>query len=375
MSPAIEQVRTRCFNRELTMEMIVGTFIASVFVVLVAFTIVISGSRLLSGGRHEIEVTFENVGALRVSDSVLMRGVAIGRVEALKLEGDSVRVRLSLRHDLALKTGYRFRVEPSSVLGGNQLVIEEGRGSPLPEGTRLRGETPANVMEGVGTLIEEVRRAFGEGQFLTNLQQVAHNLAEISGRIRRGEGTVGRLLSSDDSLYRDLADTAASARTLAGRLERGEGILGKLFSADGRLYDDLSSSAASLRTMANRLERGEGTLGKLLSSDEQMYGDLRDATASLKAIAGRIERGEGSLGRFLAPDDRLYADLAAAAESIRKITGRVEAGEGVLGQLTSKDGKLSTDVMGLVKDARDTIDDMRESSPIVTFTSIFLGVF
>jgi hypothetical protein len=43
--------------------------------------------------------------------------------------------------------------------------------------------------------------------------------------------------------------------------------------------------------------------------------------------------------------------------------------------LLSKDSPLGHDLEGLVKDARATIDDMRETSPITTFTSIFFGVF
>ena len=85
--------RSRCLNRELTREMIVGTFIGSVFLVLVVFTIVISGNRLFVGGPTRLTVAFENVGGLRRHDMVLVRGVPVGKVDRLELVNNLVRVR------------------------------------------------------------------------------------------------------------------------------------------------------------------------------------------------------------------------------------------------------------------------------------------
>ncbi len=372
---SISSARTRCFNRELTIEMIVGTFIASVFIVLVAFTIVISGSRLFQGGRHSVEVVFDNVGSLRRHDSVLMRGVQVGKVDRLQLFDGHVRVKLALTAPVKLRDDYRVRVEPSSLLGGNQLIIEEGTGEPLPPDTELQGESPGNLMEDLGRMVKDVRGTLDQGGVLTNIQRVAASLAAVSGRLERGEGTLGKLLSSDDQLYTDLAAVAASLRGIGARLEKGEGTLGKLLSSDDQLYHNLDATVASLKEVTGRLQRGEGSLGKLLSSDDRIYQDLQATIASLKQVAERVNRGEGTLGKLLSSDDHLYADLAATAGSLREITGRVAAGEGTLGRLLSKDDALYGEIEGLVKDARVTLDDLRESTPVTTFASIFLGVF
>lgn len=367
--------RTRCFSRELTIEMIVGTFIASVFVVLVAFTIVVSGSRIFQGGTQAMEIIFDDVGSLRRHDIVLMRGVQVGKVDKLHLFDGQVRVKLALTAPVKLRDDYRVRVEPSSLLGGNQLIIEEGRGEPLPDDTELRGASPGNLMEDVGKLVQDVRRSLDQGGVLTNIQRVAADLAQISGRLERGEGTLGRLLSSDDQLYTDVAAVAASLRSVGARLDKGEGTLGRLLSSDDQLYRNLDATVASLKEIAGRLQRGEGSLGKLLSSDDQVYQDLQAMITSLKQVAERVNRGEGTLGKLLSSDDQLYTDLAATAGSLRDISGRLAAGEGTLGRLLSKDDALYAEIEGLVKDARVTLDDLRESTPVTTFASIFLGVF
>ena len=53
-------------------------------------------------------------------------------------------------------------------------------------------------------------------------------------------GTVGKFLSSDETVYNDIKDTVAS------RLEKGEGTLGKL-SADSKLYDEVTALLKDVR--------------------------------------------------------------------------------------------------------------------------------
>lgn len=362
-------------NRELTREIIVGTFIGSVFLVLIVFTIVISGSRLFSAGRNTIEVNFEKVGGLRRHDSVLVRGVPIGKVKHLELCKEGVVVALSLDEVVRLRKDYRIRVMSSSLLGGMQLDIEEGVGELLPKGEKLSGESPDNVMENLGNLVKDVRKSLDEGGLLVNLQKAVEDIAEVTGRLRRGEGTLGRLFSADDTLYKDLEATLANIRKVTDRIEKGEGTLGKLLAEDDTVYTDLQGTLDNLRKISDRLEKGEGTLGKLLSTDDTLYRDLSETVASLKSVTARLDAGEGSLGKLLAKDDTLYRDLADTVSNLKTVTGRLEAGEGLLGQLLVKDSPVAKEFEGLLKDGRDMIDDAREASPISTFSSIFFGVF
>ena len=52
----------------------------------------------------------------------------------------------------------------------------------------------------------------------------------------------------------------------------------------------------------------------------------------------------------------------------------MEKGEGFIGRLM-QDDKMYEDVQGMINEARATIDDFRETTPILTFTSIFFGAF
>lgn len=143
---------------------------------------------------------------------------------------------------------------------------------------------------------------------------------------------------------------------------------------EGGVVDNFKEASASLREIAVRLREGKGTLGRLLSEDDKMYEDLSAAVASLKVLTARVEKGEGTMGKLLSSDDQLYKDLSSTVVSIRNIAAGIDKGEGSIGLLV-KDEALYREVKGAVEDLRAAIDDMRETTPVSTFTSIFFGVF
>jgi phospholipid/cholesterol/gamma-HCH transport system substrate-binding protein len=362
-------------GRALTMEVIVGGFIVMVFLGLGYFTIILSREAWWT--HKEVEhVLFRNVMGLRKEDNVVVRGMPIGRVSDLRLDKDGVEVTVMLQKALTLRKGYRITVAPTSMLGGRQLEVYEGPDSaePLPPGEPLHGEDPYNLMSDASKVINAARQAMIEGGVFTNLQVAAQQIRDVITRLSDGQGTLGKLLSPDDSVYKDLTAGAASFKSIGERLEKGHGTIARLLADDDTLYKDLSAGVTSLKGVAERLEKGQGTLGKLLSADDTMYKDLSSSVASLKSISGRLEKGEGTLGRLLSTDDGLYKDLAASVASLKDIAQRIEKGEGSIGRLM-KDEALYNEVKATVSEARAALDDYRETSPVVTFTSIFFGAF
>ena len=346
-------------------EVAVGFFVLAVFIGLFVFTVLLNGAALFAKeGASEMDVSFDRVGGLRRP---------VGEVERLELADGGVNVRLKLTRRITLRETYEIRPESSSLLGGMQLVIEEGEGEPLAEGTPLRGKSPENVMDNINGAVSDIRQALNEGGILTNLESTVADVSELTRRLREGEGTLGKLFSTNDVLYANLNAAIEDIRLIADRLEKGEGTLGKLLSSDSAVYDDLAATLADIRSISDRLEKGEGTLGKLLSSDSAMYDDLSAAIANLRSISDRLEKGEGALGKLLSSDDTLYADLHDTVANLKIVTGRLENGEGALGQLMRDDGELTLEINGFLKDGRDLLDDLRETSPISTFSSIFFG--
>ena len=364
-------------------ETIVGIFMAAVLALLVYFTIVISGVDILVGRtKVPMKVEFTDVGGLKDRDSVMFRGMKVGVIEQIDLSKTNVVMTVRVTSDVVLREGYRISVASLSLLGGNYLLLEEGTGKPLPlETTLFRGEPPTDWMRDLGRIASSVGDLTSDGglkSIVTNIESVAAKLNVVATRIERGEGTVGKLLSSDETVYNDLKDTISSAKAVAGRLERGEGTVGKFLSSDETVYNDIKDTVASAKAVAGRLERGEGTVGKLVSSDDTVYQDLKASLGNLREVTERLKDGKGLLGR-LTQDEKLSADasamiekLAAASTDLATVASRLEKGEGTLGKL-SADSKLYDEVTALLKDVRQIIDNYRDTTPISTFGSLIGG--
>ena len=276
---------------------------------------------------------------IRNGDSIVVRGMTAGKVTKIKLCPNGVEVTGTLDAELSIHKGYKISIEQTSILGGRQLDIDTGQEDAelIPPETILKGLPPHDMMADAGEVINSIKQSMVDGNAIDKISKAADNLYQISERLNNGQGFVGKLLSDDNTMYNDLSASIASLHKIADRLDSGKGTMGRLLSEDDTLYTNLESSIASLKTITTRLESGKGTLGHLLSEDDTLYNDLSSSMASLKIVTKHLEDGDGLLGKMLT-DDQLYNQLS-----------------------------------GIISEALEVLDDYRETSPVVTFTSVFFG--
>ena len=343
-------------------EMIVGVFMTAILALLAYFTIVISGVDILVGkAKVPVKIEFPDVGGLKERDSVMYRGMKVGVIDAIVLEGAKVTMVAHVDANVVLREKYRVSVASFSLLGGNYLLLEEGVGDQLSlEGTVFRGEPPSDWMRDLSRIASSVSEITSHGELrgiVTNIQSVASRLNSLVSRIERGEGTVGRLLSSDDTMYQDLKETVATAKTAVA---------------------SINDTFSSTKEIAARIERGEGTVGRLLSSDDTVYRDMKTSLENVRTITDRLKNGNGLLMK-LADDEKLASDatslverLSAASSDLAAVAARLQRGEGTLGKL-SADSALYDDVTALIKDIRQVVDNYRDTTPISSFGSLIGG--
>ncbi|MCC5843296.1 MAG: MCE family protein [Verrucomicrobia bacterium] len=300
---------------DVTTEIVVGAFMFVILVVLLTLTLVISQNRFFERA-YFLDVHFENIGGLRNGEPVFMRGVQIGNVNEINVpsSGRGVNLKLRLTRSVELHEDYRFIIEPSSMLGGMRLLVDEGSESRplLPEEgyAALKGQPVTNLLDEATQTIHLIREALVDGGILEDIQGFTGNLRAISEKVDQGEGTIARLIN----------DSALHDQLLA-------------------LTENFNEVSADAKRVFSRIEQGEGTVGKLLSSDAQLYEDLSATIAGLREFTERLTEEQGTL-TLLMTEDVLY----------RKVES-------------------------LVDEARATLDDFRETSPITTFSSIFFGAF
>lgn len=384
-------------NTDVFSEVIVGVFMVAVLALLVYFTVVISGVDVLFGREKALaRIAFTDVGGLKERDNVVYRGMKVGIVEKIELAPTNVLVTVLVDRDVVLREGCHASVSALSLLGGNYLLLEEGAGAVQPLATTVfRGDPPIDWVRDLGKIAGSLNEVLNDGSFksiVSNFEATAENVNRIVARVERGEGTAGKLLSRDDTVYRDLREAVAGAKRAVGdaektfdgarktfdhaaavaeRLDRGEGTLGRLLSKDDAVYADLKQTLANAAAISARIERGEGTLGRLTAKDDALWGDLTNAVANVRAATAKLKSGEGLLGRAF-NDAALADDAAKLVANLRAVSERLEKGEGTLGRLMTE-RELYDEVNAALKDVRQIIDNYRDTTPITTFGALATG--
>ena len=346
-------------------EVIVGIFMLAVMALLVYFTVVISGVDWLSGrSKVQVRIAFEDVGGLKDHDSVMYRGSKVGTVDHIELTPSNLIVVAEIDNDVVLREGYTAGVAKLSVLGGNTLELKEGRGEPLPlASTLFLGTAPVDWMDNLAGISRDVRELTGGGELksiVTNVLAASESLKTVADRIARGEGTVGKLLSADDTVYTDLRTTMTNLAAVTTTIREGKGTVGRLINDDGAAFEDLKRTLAGAAAVADRLKNGEGLAGRLLKDDDPLYANLEAAIGSFRKACDSMDAKA-----TLDSANKLLENLNATAE-------RLKNGEGTIGRLMADD-ELYNEVQGLTKDVRQVIDNFRDTTPISTFGSLIMG--
>jgi len=299
------------YHKDLSIEVLVGFFMFIILIALGIFTIVLSRQNMFKK-TYPVAVSFERISGLRDGDNVFLRGMKVGVVKDTFLKDNRVIVHADLDVPVQFRDGYKVEVVASSMLGGKQLKINEGSlNAPV---------VPEDAVI-LGTSPTDI---------LEELGAAVAGIREMTDQISAGQGTLGKLIK-DDELYNNLRD------------------------------------------VSDKLAKGEGTIGKLIN-DETVYTDLQATMTNLKDISGRLANGEGTLGKLLSEDDKLYQDLSASVANIRNISDKIGSGDGTLGKLVNDDA-MYIEAQKLLGELRAAIDDMRETSPVTTFSTIFFGAF
>ena len=121
---------------------------------------------------------------------------------------------------------------------------------------------------------------------------------------------------------------------------------------------DASSIVADFKTITEKIKSGEGTLGKLVN-DDALYNDMQDVVGQIKTALD---------------EDGMLKNLKNSVANLNEITEKIKTGEGTLGKLIN-DENLYNSTTAAITEAQNALDDIRETSPLVLFTSILFGAF
>lgn len=277
----------------------------------------LSGGKVFEKKGYSVVAGFDTLKELKQGDEVRMAGVKIGAVGQTRLAGRRAEAILDINPGVEIKDDAVATISMAGLIGTNYIAIDLGTpdAKPLRPGAEIHTRTTPDfntIMSDLGNLGQKLDGALGSlteslngdpqhpgllknlNSLVTenqgNVKATISNLKEVTDKINKGEGTVGKLVNSSELHDQLLASVneirgaateakgfIANAQGIVAQVKSGQGVLGTLVY-DQKAGDDLKASIANFRLVSDKLATGQGTLGKLISDDSM----LRDAQAIMK---------------------------------------------------------------------------------------------
>lgn len=318
----------------------------------------LNGGKILKDEGYALIAGFESLKELKEGDEVRMAGVRIGQVQSTRLAGRRAEAILRINPEVTIKSDATASIITAGLIGTNYIGVDLGTsGAPdlVPaEKTRSPRSFLSRILpflQPEPTPIAEIRTktAADLNSIMAQIGQLGQKLESSLGSLGTafaGDGKSPGLIQKIDGLVTEnrekLTATMTNFQQITDKINKGEGTLGRLIG-DPKLHDELVATLgeikagaadaktflANAQSIVDQVKAGKGTLGTLVF-DQKAGDDLKASIASLRAVSDKISRGEGTLGKLL-NDDSIYRD----AQSIMKKADRALDGLDDTGPITA----------------------------------------
>ena len=290
-----------------------------------------------------LHLTTKNVDGLKRNSVVLMAGVPVGKISAIRLNTDTGIVTLDakIKAEYQIRADAQFFIETAGFLGDKYIGVIPGANKlpPLEDGATVVCEESFDLVRAarsatdlidelkvvatqVTNIVNRIDSKLLDEQTLTNLAAGLSNLREISAEASATIAGVNQLILTNtppinaainnvvafseqlknagsemlnlvatnriviDESLANIKATTESLRNLVAAAERGEGLAGKLFS-DQELAQNLSVLSSNLVEVSTKLNKG-GLWGILWKDKSKKTDD--DKSKKSRSPAGRNRR-------------------------------------------------------------------------------------
>ena len=216
----------------------VGLFVIIGIILFIALYTWLSG-KVFFRNTYDVKVYFQDVEGLRQGDPVLIYGIEKGKVKSMQIEENRVLVMLAIDPDVRLPDGTEIGIRAVSYIGADKYVkVTPGTGDKIPDvyyGTggsldleALAGQLDSLVATFAGLEMPDLDQAIARlsadlrkslDRLLAMFEEPVDRINVLAARLDslsmlfKGDGTVGRLLKSDE-LYEELRETNVALKAL-----------------------------------------------------------------------------------------------------------------------------------------------------------------
>jgi len=288
-----------------------GLMVAASVLILFAGFYFLKGSNIFSS-EYEYYAYYDNVGGLQPSAAVQLKGLQVGKVSEIKLNGkEKVRVTIAINKKTRLPTGTLANLTSLDLLGTKGITLDLGNGSEMLEDesnlpSAVEGGMLDKISVEVTPLLQDVRvvvnhvdsvllavnQIFSQ-QTRDDLQKSVAALhvsmdhfSNVSGALDRQSGTIEKVIGNANKITTNLANnndnidkTLSNLRTTTDNLSKAK--IQETVAKLDKMADELGQ-------VSKKLNEGQGTLGMAIN-DKQMYNEINTTLKSLSDLAADLK--------------------------------------------------------------------------------------
>lgn len=264
---------------------------------------------------RDLMAVFADVEGIKEGTRVKMAGVDVGEVERVELQSNGTAIlRFKVKESVALPADVSAQITSSGLIGERYVALvpgslgAKGDGGLLPANVNqlpvLGTVDPTNISTDFAEMARDMKgmiarlnTVLGDPENGEKLQQIIDGLSKFSDNLGSSGGDL-------DKTMKDFGAAANNLAEISDRLKRGEGPLGQLLVDDGgttknnlnQTLDELHKAVKDFREIMQKVNGGQGTIGKLVNDNETAQ-KFEDALDTFNNISAKLDgfRAEANL--------------------------------------------------------------------------------
>lgn len=291
------------------LEIKVGLFVFVGLVLLGVLLIQFSKGTSIFRGTYNLYLLSPNVGGLKLRASVLMAGVNVGNVSAIRLapDGKSVTIALSIYKTTKIYKDAQFVIESAGFLGDQYVAIipTQNLGPPLTNNAEVYCEPPFDLQQ-------VARSATG---FIARVNETAKKIEDSVAALQK-------TVLSQETLT-NLSTTVANLRSASADAVNVVDGINKLVSTNGQQLDQAVSNVVFFSQQLTQLAgNANGIIASNSATISSAMTNLQATTATLKQISDDMHAGKGLAGTVL-ENPELAANFQATIKNLSMTTSNL----------------------------------------------------
>ncbi len=290
----------------------IGILVATTIILFILGFNFLRGRGVFSSDKEYITY-YDNVQGLQESAVVQLKGLTVGRVSEIVLQGAKIKVTFLLKKEVKIPVGSVAQLASADLISGTKIITLDMTNSTefIPAGGTVTGKASGGILDNLSdqvsplvgvmqhtvisldTLLNSVNNVINDdarrhlNSSFASLESGLDQLAALSAKLNAQSGNLAAVISNANSITGNLANSNARITNTLGNLEEFSGSLRN--APVGQTLEKLQQTADQLQGIVSKINNNDGSLGMLLS-DKKLYNNLSNTLGTLDTLLGDLKQ-------------------------------------------------------------------------------------